>query len=400
MNPHPQPAVNSLLKFDFQPRTRVLSGINTIEQIGEITRALPARRVLLVTDPGLVAAGHAAHVQGFLEQSGLAVSVFADVQENPTTHCVDKCLNMARAAKIEAFVALGGGSAMDTAKGCNFLLTNGGQMKDYWGVGKATQTMLPMVAIPTTAGTGSEMQSAALIADVETHQKMACLDVKATARVAILDPVLTLSQPHRVTACTGLDTIVHAVETAVTRKRNVMSMMYSREAFGLAVVAFPMVLREPQNLEARGQMLLAAAWAGVAIELSMLGAAHAAANPLTARHGIVHGHAVGLMLPHVVRFNAHDSSAAASYAELARAAGFCSHGESVATAVETLVGHLQKLLKLSGMPVTLAEIDVKHSNISILSAEAAHQWTANFNPRTLTETDFELLYRTAMSNLG
>ena len=128
-----------------------------------------------------------------------------------------ECLGAARAAGIDGIVGLGGGSSLDTAKGCNFLLTNGGRMQDYWGVGKATRPMLPLIAIPTTAGTGSECQSFALIADETTHQKMACGDPKAAARVAILDPPLTLSQPPRVAACTGMDALSHAVETAVTK---------------------------------------------------------------------------------------------------------------------------------------------------------------------------------------
>ena len=129
-------------------------------------------------------------------------------------------------------------------------------MKDYWGVGKATKPMLPLIAIPTTAGTGSECQSAALIADETTHQKMACLDPKAAARVAMLDPALTLSQPFRVTACTGIDAIAHAVETAVTRKRNPFSLMFSHEAFKLLVPNLPRVLENPGDLDARGRMLL------------------------------------------------------------------------------------------------------------------------------------------------
>src|SRR5205814_8794703 len=135
-------------------------------------------------------------------------------------------------------------------------------------------------AIPTTAGTGSECQSSALIADEQTHQKMACLDSKAAARVAILDPALTISQPPRVTACTGVDAIAHAVETAVTTRRNPLSLMYAREAFKLCVPGLPAVMANPRDLEARGQMLLGAALAGIAIENSMLGAIHSAANPL------------------------------------------------------------------------------------------------------------------------
>ena len=139
---------------------------------------------------------------------------------------------------------------------------------------------------------------------------MACGDPKAAAKVAILDPLLTVSQPPRVTACTGIDALAHALETAVTKKRNPLSAMYSREAFRLCVRGIERVLRDPRDLEARGMMQLGAAFAGTAIENSMLGAAHAAANPLTAQYGIVHGQAVGLMLPAVMRFNARASGGA------------------------------------------------------------------------------------------
>src|SRR5207247_3650855 len=165
-----------------------------------------------------------------------------------------------------------------------------------------------------------ECQSSALIADEHTHQKMACLDPKAVARVAILDPTLTVSQPPLVTAHSGIDAIAHAVETAVTRKRNDLSLMFSHQSFKLTVPGFPRVLSHPKDLEARGQMLLGAALAGMAIENSMLGAAHAAANPLTAHFGIVHGQAVGLMLPHVIRFNAHQSQSRKAYSAVAAAA--------------------------------------------------------------------------------
>src|SRR6185436_7366413 len=228
--------------FDFHPRTRLVFGVNAVERAGEIVRELGAKKVLLVTDPGIAAAGHEQHVLKSLATDGVKAVVFDKVRENPTTRCIDDCLAVAKSAGIEAIIGLGGGSSMDTAKGCNFLLTNGGRVQDYWGVGKATKPMLPFIAIPTTSGTGSECQSAALIADEATHQKMACLDEKTAARVAILDPELTLSQPPRVTACTGIDAIAHAVESAVTKKRTAISVLFSNEALRLCIGAFPKVL--------------------------------------------------------------------------------------------------------------------------------------------------------------
>ncbi len=390
-----QPA-SPLGSFDFQPRTRLIFGEGTLERTGERARDLGAGRALIVTDPGIVKAGHAAHLEQILRNAGIAAAVFDQVRENPTTLDVDACLRTAQSAGVDSLIGLGGGSALDTAKGCNFLLTNGGRMQDYWGIGKATRPMLPFIAIPTTAGTGSECQCAALIADEQTHQKMACLDPKAAARVAILDPLVTLSQPPRVTAHTGIDAIAHAVETAVTTKRNPWSLMFSHEAFKLALPSLERVLTDPNDVAARGQMLLSAAFAGMAIEYSMLGAAHAAANPLTALHGVVHGEAVGILLPAVVRFNSALPEPCLAYAQLAAASGIARLCDGLDEAVCALVAHLESLLNRAGIAPSLAVLKVCHSDIGRLAEMAARQWTGRFNPRPITAEDFAALYEAAL----
>ena len=345
-----KPSKPDMTTFDYHPRTRLVFGPGALGRLGELAAGLGGQRALLVTDRGIVAAGHAPKARESLEAAGLEVTVFDAVRENPTTVDVERCVTAARGGGIDLLVGLGGGSSMDTAKGCNFLLSNGGRMEDYWGVGKAAKPMLPFVAVPTTAGTGSECQCAALIAHEQTHQKMACLDPKAVARVAVLEPALTCSQPPRVTALTGMDAIAHAVETAVCRKRTPFSLMHSHEAFKLLVPNFPRVLREPNDLEARGRMQLGAAFAGIAIENSMLGAAHAAANPLTAHYGLVHGQAVGLMLAAVVRFNGQDPAARLAYAELASAPEIACVSEGLEAALEALVARLESLLEMAGVP--------------------------------------------------
>lgn len=391
---------SEVLAFDYQPRTRIVFGAKSIDRVGDMTRDCGARRALLVTDPGIVAAGHADRARMALEGAGVAVMVFDRVKENPTTREVDACLAAAKAAGVDSIVGLGGGSSMDTAKGCNFLLTNGGRMQDYWGVGKATKPMLPLIAIPTTAGTGSECQSFALIADEATHQKMACGDPKAAARVAILDPELTVSQPRRVTACTGIDAIAHAVETAVTKKRNALSLLFSHQAFAYAIHNFPRVLEQPSDVDARGRMMWSAALAGMAIENSMLGAAHSAANPLTAHFGIVHGVAVGIMLPAIVRFNGEDSEARAAYCELAASAGLVRRADPQDAALEALASRIEYLLNEAGMPRSIGDAGGKRSAIAQMSEEAAKQWTANFNPRPIIPKDFEKLYSAAFMARG
>ncbi|MBI3831203.1 MAG: iron-containing alcohol dehydrogenase [Planctomycetes bacterium] len=386
--------------FNYEPRTRIVFGPKSIERVGELAREIGSRCVLLVTDPGIVAAGHAGRTKKCLEAAGITVVVYDKVKENPSTKEAGDCLAVAKSADIDTILGLGGGSSMDTAKGCNFLLTNGGRMQDYWGVGKAKKPMLPLIAIPTTAGTGSECQSFALIADEVTHQKMACGDPKAAARIAILDPELTVSQPRRVTACTGIDAIAHAVETAVTKKHNPLSLLFSHRAFAYAAFGLPRVLEEPTDLEARGRMLWAAALAGMAIENSMLGAAHSAANPLTSHFGIVHGVAVGLMLPLVVRFNGEDPEARAGYAELAAAAGLVRRGDPKDVALQALVARLEFLLNEAGMPRSIEEAGAKRNAIAQMSEEAAKQWTANFNPRPVHAQDFEQLYGAAFEARG
>jgi alcohol dehydrogenase len=378
-----------MLPFDYQQRTRIVFGAGAVSRLGELSRELGATRVLVVTDPGVVTVGHAALAVAALSASGLDAFVFDAVRENPDANDVDRCLVAARECGADLLVGLGGGSSMDTAKGANFLLTNGGKMEDYKGIGKASKPMLPLIAIPTTAGTGSECQSFALISDPLTHLKMACGDPKAAARIAILDPELTVSLPPRVTACTGMDALVHALETAVTKKRSPLSQLFSREAFRLCLEALPQVLAKPADIEARGRMLLGAAYAGTAIENSMLGCAHSAANPLTAHFGVVHGQAVGRLIPGVMRRNLANPEAASEYRALAGIAGLDS--------AEALVERVSEVSRLAGLGAGLGALGVKPEAVPQMALEASAQWTASFNPVSFTVGDFESLYREALA---
>lgn len=383
--------------FDFQPRTRVVYGAGRFAQLGQIAAEFGIPDVLLVTDPGLKAAGHSDTATRLLQDVGLNVSVFDDVAPNPTTDDVDRCVEFASQRGVKLLVGLGGGSSMDCAKGANFLLTNGGRMQDYRGVGKATKEMLPMIAVPTTSGTGSEAQSFAVIADAETHMKMPCGDSKAACRVAILDPELTVTMPQSVAAATGIDAMTHAIESFVTTKRNPVSQMFARQAWQLLSAAFPVVMQEPGNVDARGHMLLGAHFAGAAIETSMLGAAHATANPLSAHFNTVHGIAVGVMLPHIIRWNTKEVGGL--YRDLAMSANWAGREASDTEAAECLATGFTDLLRTAGMPSTLSEAvsrEIDEKMLETLAAEASQQWTANFNPRTMDVAAFREIYRNAM----
>jgi len=378
-----QPALPSILEHS---PTRVVFGAGELAHLGASAAELGSARVLLVTDPGIVAAGHVERAVASLQGAKLSVVVFDGVEENPTTEHVAAGLHVAQEGAFDLLVAVGGGSAMDCCKGINILLTNGGQIADYWGTDKTTQALLPMIAVPTTAGTGSEAQSFALICDPKTHQKMACGDRRLPTegglrpRVAILDPDLTLSQPQLVAASAGMDALAHAVETAGARNRNDNSRAFSREAWNLLEPSYQRAVRDPSDDEARSMMLLGAHLAGAAIENSMLGAAHACANPLTARCGLTHGLAVGLLLPHVVRFNAAEGGN--PYEDL---------GDGAA-----LAERIEILLDAAGLPRRLSECGVKRESLEMLAEEASRQWTASFNPRPVGRDELFEIYLSAL----
>ena len=366
--------------FDYQPRTRVIFGAGSLDRLGEAAHSLGGTRALVVSDPGIAATGYTGRAVEGLEAAGLKAFGFTDVEKDPTTRHVDAGVAAAREHQIDLIVGLGGGSSMDCAKGINFLLTNGGKMADYWGVGKATKPMLPLIAVPTTAGTGSEVQSFALIANEETRQKMACGDPKAAPAVAILDPDLTLTQPSEITAVTGIDAITHAVETWVTKKRSPVSELFSRQAWHLLSENFPVVLREPNNRAARAGMLLGSHYAGAAIENSMLGAAHSCANPLNSsprrntRSGGRHDASC--------RYSVQRSRGWWSLRKIGR--GFGRSGR---------LGSNDRGLDAAGRASTrLSQYDISPEALPLLAEEASNQWTASFNPRQVTARELLEIY--------
>jgi len=353
--------------FTFDIRTKLLFGESRFQDLPALARDLGFTHTLLVSDPGLQSTGYPDQAIELLAEAGIVAHPFHDFSPNPDTEMVEAGRIVAisnNARGIDSLVALGGGSSLDCAKGINFVLTNGGSMRDYWGFGKAARPMLPMIAIPTTAGTGSEAQSYALISDSVTHVKMACGDPKAAFRAAILDPLLTRSQPREVTATAGYDAISHAVESYVTTRRTPASIVFAREAWQLLTANFERVLHDPCDLEARGAMLLGAHYAGVAIENSMLGATHACANPLTAHYGTNHGLAIAALLPHVVRWNW--TAAESMYRALAGA---------------DLPERLAEMAAAAGLSSRLRDLGVPREALLSLAEEAATQWTGRFNPR-------------------
>lgn len=377
--------------FTFRANTRLVVGEGSVAELGEVAQELGGSRVLIVSDAGVLAAGHTSAGVASLKASGFETTVFSEFTENPTTRQVEAGTAFAKAFEPDLIVGLGGGSSMDCAKGINFLLCCGGKMEDYQGRGSIGRPLLPSIGCPTTAGTGSETQSFALISDAQTGEKLACGDPNAAFRVAILDPCLTVTQPARVTALTGIDALSHALESHVSTEATPASRVFSREAWTLLTKNLPDVFRNPTDIRARSAVQLGAAWAGLAIENAMLGAAHGAANPLTARYKVAHGQAVGLMLPHIIRFNG--KVAQDQYVELAAIAGL-----STDVPDASLADWIHRMLEMTGLCQSLCDVIGTHTEtneIERLAQEASMQWTSSFNPRPCSSADFIDLYQRA-----
>jgi alcohol dehydrogenase len=353
-----------MVPFDFRPRTRVRFGEGEFTRLGEIAREFGGSRCLLVADPGMVEAGYAKEAERSLKARRMAVHSFHDFTADPNSAMVEAGRDFAAPHGIDLIVALGGGSSMDCAKAINFLLTNGGQMGDYWGYGKAAQPLMPMIAIPTTAGTGSEAQSYATITDAKSGVRMACGDRRAVFQVAVLDPKLTLSQPAALAASSGYDALSHALEALVTTRQSALSDCFSRSAWRLINAGFEGMLENPKDLDARGELLIGAHFGGLAVENSGLGAAHACAYPLTGHFGLPHGVAISLVLASVVEWNM--GVAQERYQELFRG---------------DLPERLRRLAELAGLPGALRDAGVPESALPRLAEDAGSQWTGKFNPR-------------------
>ena len=378
------------LTFGFQAATRLVVGPGTIARLGELARELGGTRALVTSDHGIMAVGHTTAGIESLQAAGITTEVFSAFTENPSSAEVEAGAAMARGFRPDLLVGLGGGSSMDCAKGINFLLSCGGKMQDYRGRGTATGPMLPSIAVPTTAGTGSETQSFAVITDSESGLKMACGDPRAAFRVAILDVNLTLTQPAVLAALTGIDALSHAVESQVCTAATPASRTFSREAWRLLAANLPGIVIDGGTVAARSAVQFGASLAGLAIEHSMLGAAHALANPLTAAHHVTHGQAVGVMLPHVIRFNGPVCGGA--YAELLTDVAISATADEAGA---TLADWLTGLLATAQLKTSLRACGIDAADVPALAAAAATQWTAGFNPRAVTATDLADLYEAA-----
>ncbi|QGW78093.1 iron-containing alcohol dehydrogenase [Pseudomonas alkylphenolica] len=383
--------------FSFATTAQILCEAGAASRLAHLCRERGARRVLIVTDPGIARLGLLAPLLPGFAGQGLAVEVFDRVQADPPQACVLEVVQQARAMQADLIVGFGGGSSMDVAKLVALLAHPQCQQQlgDIYGVDQARGQRLPLIQVPTTAGTGSEVTPIAIVTTGE-HSKMGVVSTLLLPDLALLDADLTLGLPPQVTAATGIDAMVHAIEAYTSKlKRNPLSSLLAREALRLLASNLDLAVHNGSNREARQAMLLGACLAGQAFANAPVAAVHALAYPLGGHFHIPHGLSNALVLPHVLRFNA--EAAAPLYAELAPLLlGDRLQAGDAYTQTEQFVSALAELSPRCGLPTRLRDAGVPADSLEQLASDAMLQQRLLVNnPRAVSEADALAIYRAA-----
>ncbi|MCL6447332.1 MAG: iron-containing alcohol dehydrogenase [Armatimonadetes bacterium] len=378
----------------FLAPNKIVFGVGAAKQVGKEAGSFNAKRVLIITDQGVIKAGILGSIQESLKVLKIEADIFDGVIPEPPSVVIDECAQLARAGKYDVIIGVGGGSSLDTAKGVSLMAVNQGKVLDYAGIDLIPQRGLPKILLPTTAGTGSEVTRVFVITDEANNTKKAVYSNFALADVAIVDPLLTVSMPPVVTADTGIDALVHAIECFVSVNATPFSDLLALEAIRLIAENLPAAYAKGSNLAARYKMMLAATIAGMAFTSGGLGAVHGLAYVLGTEYHLSHGRSNAIMLPYVMDFNKIGSLD--RYACIARAMGENVEGLSACQAAEMAVTAVKRLLAEVNISIKLGDYGVSRNDLPKL-VEGGMQQTRLFatNPRDLQEADVEKIYLAA-----
>lgn len=385
-----------MLNFSFSTTSSLIVGAHSIKTLAANCSQFGMSKVLIVTDKGIVSLGLHTAALDSLEKAGIGYCLFSSVSADPTDAIVEDCLSFARAQKVDGIVGLGGGSSMDVAKLIAALAYSHQSLIDAYGTDNIASKRLPLIQIPTTAGTGSEVTPISIITTGETT-KMGIVSSCLLPDLALLDPALTTGLPPAVTAATGIDAMVHAIEAYTSKhKKNLYSDMLARQALTLLSANIETAVKNGDDMNAREAMMLGATLAGQAFANAPVAAVHALAYPLGGHFHIPHGLSNSLVLPHVMRFNAPEC--AGLYAELAPCIdpNFNGSTHSDKAASHHIINHLQRLIQTLALPTTLKDMSVKKEQLAFLAHEAVQQQRLLVNnPRVVTEQDALDIYEAA-----
>ena len=379
--------------FSYHNPTAIEFGWGALARLPELVQTLGGRRALLVGDPGVAKAGLVDRVVAVLG-AALPVVVFTDVESDPDARSVDAGVELAKARGCDVIIGIGGGSAMDVAKSIGLMLTNPGNIRDYAGVGKIGKPGAPVIAIPTTSGTGSELTIWSVLTDKQKNQKFGVGSVLSCARIALLDPELTVSLPPAITATTGIDALTHALESYVNTATQPISEAMSEQSMMLIARSLRVAVAQPGNRQARTDMLLASTMAAMAFNSTRLGLVHAFAMPLGSRLHIPHGLANAIMLPAVMRFNLPGNLS--KFMRIAQIFGERVEVLGERAAAERSVISIEQLKADVGITAKLGDFGMTEADIHDIAAEAMLSGNVPVNPRQPTLDDMKALLRAEM----
>lgn len=380
--------------FNFQAPADLTFGAGASRQLAEKLRSLSIGRPLVVADRGVVQAGVVAQALAGLGPANISYVVFDEVEENPSCETVEKAAAVYKQEGCDGFVGIGGGSPMDVAKVASILVTNGGRPQDYEGRARFHNPRAPLVLVPTTAGTASEVTYNAVITDLERVFKFPVISPHLVPDVALCDPELTLSKPPGLTAATGMDALTHAVESFINNVENPVTRHLAAKAIELMSANLRTAVYNPGNLQARSDMLLGSTLAGMAFTVTRLGNVHAMSHPLGAYFNVPHGVANSILLPRVMAFNL--PACVERMAEVARLMGERVEGLTPLEAAERAVAAVQRLSQDIKIPASLTEVGVTADKIPLMAEDTMKSGNVAVNPRRTTWHDIVHLFEGAM----
>ena len=368
------------MNFIFDIPSTLLFGEGESRNAGRLLKEMGARKVLLVCDQVMSSLGFAECIRNSLVEAGLDYAIFSEVTPNPTDTLVHAAAVFAAEHQVDSLVAIGGGSIIDSAKAINILLTNGGEIAAYEGVHKVTKPTLPLVMIPTTAGTGSEVTAVTVVTDTERHKKMVIAGRFVGGTLAICDPLLTADLPPAITAATGMDALTHAIEAYISKLASPVSDSHALKAIDLINTSLEEVSCNG-NKKARSNLMLGSTMAGMAFNSAMLGLVHSLAHPLSAHYNIAHGVANAVFLPQVMRYNL--GSFDHKLDGLAEALGIDRRQPDLG---EQVVRRLETLSRAIGIP-KFKDLNVPVADFAMLAEEAMVEISTMSNPKQATVAD-------------
>ena len=368
-------------------------GAGARKELPAVMERMGLKKALVCTDKGLLKVGTAQKVTEVLDEAGIAYEIYSEIKPNPTVTNVKQGIQAFADAKADCIIAIGGGSSMDTAKGIG-IVTNNPEFSDIVsleGVAPTKKKSVPIIALPTTAGTGAEVTINYVIIDEERQAKMVCVDPNDIPAVAIVDPELMYSLPKGLTAATGMDALTHAIEGYITKGAWVMSDMYELQAIKMIAENLPLAVEEPTNPVRREGMALAQYIAAQAFSNVGLGLVHGMAHPMGSLHDVPHGVANALLLPTIMEFNM--PKCIEKFGVIARTMGVDTTGMTAEQAAQAAVDAVKALSIRVGIPQTLGELGIKEEDIPALAAQAITDVCTPGNPRDVTEAEIVELYK-------